>query len=396
MNYSGTAELDDEMTAQVTGPMNIVVDVFGINIRVFSQIIPVLLGSGAALALYMTDDVFLMSVGLVLLVCGITSSFIINRMLCNSDTRTHIKHSKDLERYTIYIESLENLAKKMLPILSRQVESSNIQTEDSINELSNGISGLSSQLDDVISASVDKSKNLGDGQGILSLFSESQKSLQTVIDSLQSSLSLENKLLNEVKNLSEQSEELNEMAGDVGQIADQINLLALNAAIEAARAGEHGRGFAVVADEVRKLASLSAETGKQMIDKVNNISVAVNATLKQTTESIDHNRTAVDVGKNTIESVFSRLQGTIQTLQDDSSSLRSASEDIKKEISNVLVSVQFQDRVSQILKCVTNDMDTIVVNVEDSQTKRRENHILLPIDFESQINDMKSSHMTDE
>jgi len=395
MSYSGEAIIESNLAQKNNIP---VISNSSTSVSFkdsFCSVIPVLLCIIASVSLFMTHDPVLAGVGVFLLIAGVASGIYAKKI--NSDKNDYyVNNNNKNQQLSEYIESLENLCKQMLPILSRQIESSNYQTEQSITELSHGFSGLTTQLDDVISASQNRSDNLGDGHGMLNLFSESQSSLQTVIDALESSLSNENRFLNDVQNLSEQAEELNEMAGDVGQIADQINLLALNAAIEAARAGEHGRGFAVVADEVRKLASMSAETGQQMIEKVSNIGEAVNNSLRQTETSIEHNRSAVESGKKTIESVFSRLQETIETLQDDSSSLRSSSEDIKNQISNVLVSFQFQDRVSQILNKVLDDMGGMVEQVNDSQAQRQHDDVVMPLDYESQLQNMQSNYTTEE
>ena len=396
MSCLGEAILENGISEHVANRVDSMPSTSRLDSTMVAQIMTVLLGVGAAVALFFTGDTVLMSVGAGFLIAGVAAAVFINKLNSNAKQNSDTQHAKEILQYQEYTWSLENLCQQMLPILSRQIESSNIQTEQSINELSGGFSALASQLEDVISASQSKSNNLGDGQGIINLFNESENSLKTVVDSLESSLSLEDRLLSEVQGLSAQTSELNEMAGAVGQIADQINLLALNAAIEAARAGEHGRGFAVVADEVRKLASMSADTGQKMIEKVTNIVEAVNDTQKQAEDSINHNRTVVDDGKTTIDSVFARLQDTIETLQDDSSSLRSSSEDIRDQISNVLVSFQFQDRVSQILNKVLNDMNTMVENVSSSQSQRMDNKTLSPVNFEEQVQQMKDSYTTEE
>lgn len=67
-----------------------------------------------------------------------------------------------------------------------------------------------------------------------------------------------------VNAISQNSDQVSQIAGAISRIASQTNMLALNAAIEAARAGEHGKGFAVVAEEVRKLAENSGNLAEEI------------------------------------------------------------------------------------------------------------------------------------
>ena len=396
MSYTSNTITDLDITDDETDN-NIVFSGMFVNNN-YSMIfyLPAVIGLCSVIPLVMTGDIAFSIVGLVLFVLGIASSVFMKSIYLKVMQSEQNKSTSEVEKINLYAESLENMCKELLPILSRNISTSNDHTEEGITGLSKGFSKLKGQLEEVISTSRNRNENTGNDHGMMNLFNESHVSLKTVIDSLESSLELENNLLGKVHELASHADELNNMAGVVGQIADQINLLALNAAIEAARAGEHGRGFAVVADEVRKLAFMSAETSQQMKLKVSNIGDAFDSTLKQANDSIDHNRQSFDKGKNTIESVLDKLQVTIKELQDDSSALRAAGSEINDEISRVMVNIQFQDRVSQILNRVQKDIGSMVELVDGSQIQRLTDNVICPFNYELHAEEMSAFYTTDE
>lgn len=292
------------------------------------------------------------------------------------------------------IDGLDQLCRGVLPVWSGQVEIARSQTESAINDLAQRFGNLSQRLETAVSASQisNSSAGSGSGQGVVALLKNSETDLHSIISSLRSALKEKESLLHEVHALSRFTEELREMAHNVGSIAHQTNLLAINAAIEAARAGAVGRGFAVVASEVRKLSQLSAETGKKMTATVETVNNAIVKTLQVSSQYAKQDEAMAASSKQIIEKVLDQFQSTAIGLNDSAEVMRRESQLIQSEISDVLVALQFQDRISQVLTHVRSDLDTLHQTLEESGQQLADGVMPTPLDTEAWLNTLTGTY----
>jgi methyl-accepting chemotaxis protein len=251
---------------------------------------------------------------------------------------------------------------RLLPIWSRQIETSRQQTEDAIVALTDRFSAIVQRIDAALNTHGTGSQPIESGNDA----QRSRSDLALVIDALKAIQLSRNDLVGQIRVLTTYTAELQKMATEVDQIGFHTNMLSLNAAIEAAHAGESGRGFAVVATEVRALSNAARDTGKQITKKVALINEALAQIGRSNEEVAVRDDAAVQASDERIRCVLARFEHSTAALTASAQQSHTESAAIKEEICESLVQLQFQDRVSQILTQVVTSMNDLTTRTAQS------------------------------
>ncbi|GAA3540065.1 methyl-accepting chemotaxis protein [Zobellella aerophila] len=290
------------------------------------------------------------------------------------------------------LDGPESVCLQAMPIWARQIEVSRIQTEEAIVALAEQFSDMVVRLEEAVRTSQEAAGDTDDS-GVVGGLNQSEAELTRVVDSLKLVHQSRDDMLAQVRGLTDYTTELSAMSAEVANIAVQTNLLSLNAAIEASRAGEAGRGFAVVATEVRTLANLSRETGQKMSAIVDMINRAIGQLVKNAAQTADREHHSVASSELSIHQVLERFHLITRQLSASTALLQAEGAGIRDEISEVLVALQFQDRVSQILIHAHHNMNALHQYWE---RYREDPGLVDPIDAEAWLAEMELSYATTE
>lgn len=154
-------------------------------------------------------------------------------------------------------------------------------------------------------------------------------------------------------------EAVNGMIGEVGQINKQTELLALNAAIESARAGEAGRGFAVVADEVRKLAQRTEKFSEQISGRLQGIQEIINEVGAVVAVTSSTDIAHVRESESHVIAMTDEISERAARARVHSARINDISESIRAIIMQDILSLQFEDLVSQLLDRLHDHTDSM-------------------------------------
>jgi methyl-accepting chemotaxis protein len=287
-----------------------------------------------------------------------------------------------------------DLAHQIITVWAGQTKLAREQGDGSINDLSTHFAQINSQLSEAIQTSQETSGDMNGEQGLTQIIIRADKELNQIIDSLNDAMSGRDELLVEINKLTIIAEELSKMGNEVAGIASQTNLLALNAAIEAARAGEAGRGFAVVADEVRTLSTRSGETGSRITATIEQVNATLQNTLEKTQEFTDRDALLINAAEATIKQVVDEYSESGKSIVNSANQLEAESQSVKGAIDDVLVSLQFQDRVSQILCHVHDDMEKLSPHYLQCLSDLTNNQTVTPLDIKQWLANIKQTYTT--
>lgn len=277
---------------------------------------------------------------------------------------------------------LTHLGKRIVPVWARQTEAARWQSEQAITGLTTQFCSMQEDLRQVTALSASAGS-----QAVQGTLTQAEDTLHGMMQALREAKVARMEMVAKIEAMAKTIVELQGMSAEVAAIANQTNMLALNAAIEAAHAREHGKGFAIVAEEVRKLSERSGTMGLRITEQVSGVNQILDDSLSFARAFAEEDEKFITETEDKIQAIISGVHGSVEGLSGLTGQMSCANEKVQRGLSEALIHFQFQDRVSQILRTVIEDMERLTAWMEHNPSG---------LEAEAWLADLEHTYTTEE
>lgn len=244
------------------------------------------------------------------------------------------------------------LQRQVVPVWRRNVTAARAHAEDSMQQLVESFAGVMEHLEHAVGTPVVKMG--ADDQD--ALLERHHAELERLLSTTRLVVGMKDRLYDGVASLDDTLQEMSTLAREVQRISRATHLLALNASVEATRASHSGEGFAVVAQEVRRLAGDARRAGMRLGDHVDAMQKRLRDLKKDVRRHDTEDEEIVLQAEENARAVLRALLGSTAEASRAAAALQQGSRAVQDDLERILMNLQSQDRLSQMLNAVTDDM----------------------------------------
>jgi methyl-accepting chemotaxis protein len=162
-----------------------------------------------------------------------------------------------------------------------------------------------------------------------------------------------------IEQMDQASQQISHALGQLDDIARGNRMLAFNARIEAAHAGNEGMGFAVVAVELAAQTTKSRAVTAHVGELALNLRALAESTVEDLRRMTDQDSARVEQCRREVDDSLKDLQAAHSEMSDMLNGMTAEGALLATDIGAAVRGMQFQDRTSQRIAHVVEDLDTL-------------------------------------
>jgi methyl-accepting chemotaxis protein len=250
-----------------------------------------------------------------------------------------------------------------LDLMSRQLRQTSQQIERSVVDVCNSFEGIAARARSTVASST--GFLTGDGMGpstkqsFEGLIDNCAGTLVKILKAVDEAGQVSRRAVERIQQMEKTSKMIDAELDKLERIARENKMLAMNARIEAAHAGVLGAGFAVVAVEVVSQTERAQEVTGRVSDLIANLRNLAESTVNDLQRMNEQDHKRVEQCKDEVDRSLRDMQATHAEMKKMLTGMTDESTMLANDIGSAVRGLQFQDRTSQQISHVIEDLETL-------------------------------------